>query len=179
MLRVMRLLAMLALGSAAVAGAEQPPAELPDPTGEVVLTVLGPLGVTNVDETAQFDIEMLRALPQAELVTGTPWTARPQEFRGVPLLDLLQRLGVTSGTVVVHAINDFIGTVPLDDPRNAKALVAYEIDGTEIPIRGKGPLWLIYPFDSDTRLQTEVIYARSVWQLYRIELIPAEPEVIQ
>ena len=35
-------------------------------------------------------------------------------------------------------------------------------------VREKGPLWVIYPFDSDPEYQTEVIYSRSIWQLDRI-----------
>ena len=38
-------------------------------------------------------------------------------------------------------------------------------------LRDKGPLWLVYPYDADTAYQSEVIYARSVWQLDRIEVL--------
>jgi hypothetical protein len=36
-------------------------------------------------------------------------------------------------------------------------------------MRNKGPLWLVYPYDSNVALQTEAVYARSIWQLVRIE----------
>ncbi|MFC6670829.1 hypothetical protein [Marinobacterium aestuariivivens] len=35
-------------------------------------------------------------------------------------------------------------------------------------IRDKGPLFLVYPFDSDPALRTEVIQNRSVWQIKHI-----------
>lgn len=38
-------------------------------------------------------------------------------------------------------------------------------------VRDKGPLWVIYPYDSDPALQSEVTYARSIWQLVRIEAV--------
>jgi hypothetical protein len=37
-------------------------------------------------------------------------------------------------------------------------------------LREKGPLWIIYPFDSSPEYQTELIYSRSIWQLNRIEV---------
>ncbi|WP_296762669.1 hypothetical protein [Sediminimonas sp.] len=37
-------------------------------------------------------------------------------------------------------------------------------------LRDKGPVWLLYPFDSAPRFRTELHYARSVWQLDRIEI---------
>ncbi|MEC8574513.1 MAG: oxidoreductase, partial [Pseudomonadota bacterium] len=35
-------------------------------------------------------------------------------------------------------------------------------------LRDKGPLWIVYPFDSDPAYQTEAIYSRSIWQLEEI-----------
>ena len=38
-------------------------------------------------------------------------------------------------------------------------------------IRDKGPLWVVYPYDSSADYRTEVIYSRSIWQLDRIEVV--------
>jgi hypothetical protein len=37
-------------------------------------------------------------------------------------------------------------------------------------VRDKGPLWVIYPYDSDD-YRSEVIYSRSIWQLDRLEVV--------
>ena len=37
-------------------------------------------------------------------------------------------------------------------------------------VREKGPLWIVYPYDSNIAFQTETIYARSIWQLDRISI---------
>lgn len=55
---------------------------LPKPTGRVILTVSGKIGVHNDGETAKFDREMLEALGQASFVTSTPWYNYPHEVRG-------------------------------------------------------------------------------------------------
>jgi hypothetical protein len=39
-----------------------------------------------------------------------------------------------------------------------------------MPIRDKGPLFIVYPFDSDPRLQTEQYYGRAVWQLKELNV---------
>jgi len=38
-------------------------------------------------------------------------------------------------------------------------------------LREKGPLWVIYPYDSDAKFRTEVIYSRSIWQLDRLAIV--------
>ena len=52
-----------------------------------------------------------------------------------------------------------------------EAILAIEANGKPLSVRDKGPIWLLYPFDSDARYQTEVIYARSIWQIERMEVI--------
>jgi len=41
-----------------------------------------------------------------------------------------------------------------------------------MPVREKGPLWIIYPFDATNAYRTESHYARSIWQLERIDVRP-------
>jgi len=36
--------------------------------------------------------------------------------------------------------------------------------------REKGPVWLVYNYDSDPAFRTETVYSRSVWQLDRITI---------
>jgi hypothetical protein len=50
------------------------------------------------------------------------------------------------------------------------ALIAYAMDGKEMSVRYKGPLWIVYPYDSNANYRTEITYARSVWQLDRIDV---------
>ncbi len=37
-------------------------------------------------------------------------------------------------------------------------------------VRDKGPLFVIYPYDSNTELQSELYFGRSAWQLRTIEV---------
>ena len=87
-------------------GALAEPAPLPVPQGPVILRVSGQIGVTNADETAEFDLEMLQQLGPETLRSSTPWTEGEQVFRGVPLHRLTERLGITAGLLLAKAIND-------------------------------------------------------------------------
>ena len=48
------------------------------------------------------------------------------------------------------------------------ALLAFERNGKPMSVREKGPLWIVYPYDSDAKFQSEVYYSRSIWQLDRL-----------
>lgn len=155
----------LALAAPSFAG------DLAAPTGDVLLTVSGNIGTTNVDATAQFDLEMLRSVGSDTIQTTTIWTEGDQQFVGVYLKAILDTLGVTEGTVRASAINDYSIEIPVADVTADAPMIAYENNGSPMSIRDKGPLWIVYPYDSAPEYQTEVIYSRSIWQLDRLEIL--------
>jgi len=44
------------------------------------------------------------------------------------------------------------------------------MDGEPIGRREKGPYWLVFPYDSEAKYQSEDVYSQSIWQLVSIEL---------
>ncbi|QDC10758.1 oxidoreductase [Oceanicola sp. D3] len=145
---------------------------LPAPEGEVILTVSGALATTNTEEgTAQFDLAMLEALGATTIETTTIWTEGTKTFEGVPLSLLVERLGIEGETLRATAINDYSVEIPLTDAIEGGPIVAYRMDNDEMSVRDKGPLWIVYPYDSSDDYRTEVIYSRSIWQLDRIEAV--------
>lgn len=44
------------------------------------------------------------------------------------------------------------------------------IDDKPIPVRDKGPLFIVYPFDSAAELRSSTYYERSIWQLKAVEI---------
>ena len=145
--------------------------EVATPTGEVVLTISGNIAPTGPDETVQFDMEMLQALPSRSFETSTIWTEGETSFVGVPLSVLLEQVAAEGATIRATAINDYAVEIPMVSISAQDPIVAYEMDGAAMPRRQKGPLWIVYPYDSDTKYQTEVIYSRSIWQLDRLEIV--------
>lgn len=147
-------------------------APLPAPTDEVMLTVTGAIGVTNAGDTAEFDLAMLEEIGVAGFATSTTWTQGVNQFDGVSLKALLDRLGVTSGMLKMYAINDYVVEVPVSDAVEGGPILAYAQNGERMSVRDKGPLWLLYPYDANPDYRTEVVYSRSIWQLVKIEVVP-------
>lgn len=135
------------------------------PTGVEILEVNGSIANFNADGKAIFDLEMLDALPQRVTRATTPWYTGEHEFSGVVISDLLTYLGAEGDTVTFTALNDYASDIPMDDLKNWPVILATRIDGKELSVREKGPLFVIYPFDMDTTLYNEVIFGRSVWQV--------------
>lgn len=112
----------------------------------------------------------LEALGQTSFETETIWTTGTQTFSGVSLLALTTHLGVSEGVLQARAINDYMVEVPVSDAVEGGPIIAYERNGAEMSVRSKGPLWLVYPYDSNPAYKTEAVYSRSIWQLDRIDV---------
>jgi hypothetical protein len=140
------------------------------PTGPVLLTVSGRVRMPNQGAVAQFDMAMLERLPQHSFVTSTPWYSQPRRFTGPLLRDVLAACGAQGSNVRAIALNDYRVDLPFDDAQHFDVLLARLLDGQPMAVRDKGPLFIIYPFDSSAELRTTVYYSRSAWQLKSLEV---------
>ncbi|MDH5798723.1 MAG: oxidoreductase [Paracoccaceae bacterium] len=138
------------------------------PTGPVLLTVSGEISVVNQPDTALFDLAMLQSLPSRTITTTTIWTDGIQVFEGFPLQALVEKLGIEGGILRMVAKNDYAIEFPVHEIEPEAPVIAYFRNGSEMSVRDKGPLWLVYPYDSSLDYQTEVVFNRSIWQLDRI-----------
>lgn len=130
------------------------------------------LDVVRSDGSAeQFTIQDLDALRQVTFTTATIWTDGEILFSGVPLSSLMEAVGAKGTTLRLTALNDYGIDMPVADLEEDAPIVATRIDGRTIPVREKGPFWVVYPFDSSPEYRTEVIYSRSVWQLSRLAVL--------
>jgi hypothetical protein len=141
---------------------------LPTPTDRVILTVSGRISVTNADAAARFDRPMLEALGTYGFTTRTPWYDGPMRFEGVRMATLLQAVGATGDTIVATALNDYETRIPISDFTTLPVVLALKRNGHYMEVADKGPLFIVYNFDSDTNLQTRQYYGRCVWQLARM-----------
>ena len=117
------------------------------------------------EHVAAYGIEDLKAMPTTVVRTQTIWTDGVQEFTGVLLADLLNQLGISGGMLDAVAINDYLVEIPVSDAIEGGPIIAYMRNGALMSVRDKGPLWVIYPYDSNLDYQRAEIYARSIWQL--------------
>jgi hypothetical protein len=149
-----------------LAHAQTPPA----PQGRVILTISGKIGATNQGNKMVMDMAMLEALPQHSFTTRTPWYDKPVKFTGPLLADVLAAAKASGTTVSAVAINDYAIKIPADDARKFKVVVARLMDDKPMPVRDKGPLFVVYPFDSSADLRTSTYYERSIWQLKALDI---------
>lgn len=143
---------------------------LASPEGEVVLTVTGHIGRTNADGAARFDRAMLEAMPRTEFATSTVWTDGVSTYSGVLLRDLLDMLAADGTRIVASAIDGYQVVIPIAELKDDGPILAFLRDGRPMPVRDRGPLWVIYPYDDNPAFRNETTYARSIWQLTLIEV---------
>ncbi|MGR3713390.1 MAG: oxidoreductase [Shimia sp.] len=141
---------------------------------DVVLTVSGLTETDTQTATREFDLEMLKSLPAQTVETSTIWTDGPQTFVGVPLVDITTALDISGGMLKAYAINDYAVEIPVSDAIQGGPILAYSLNGKDMSIRDKGPLWIVYPYDANSRYKSETYYSRSIWQLDRLEVITSQ-----
>lgn len=134
--------------------------------GVVLLTVTDASGARHA-----FDLTTLDAMPQISFTTTTLWTDGPITFSGPPLRAVLQEAGITSGPVELMALNDYAVTLVVEELGPQHPIIATRKDGATFGVRDNGPLWLVYPFDTNRAFQDETIFAASVWQLIAVAAI--------
>lgn len=161
---LLRAAAALALARAGTAAA------LDKPAGPVVLSITGRVRNPNDGAAAHFDMPMLERMAQTSFTTRTPWYAKPRRFTGPLLRDVLAAAGAQGTLLRAVALNDYWVEIPAEDPARHDMIVARLMDDQPMPVRDKGPLFVIYPFDAQPELRNPVYYSRSAWQLRTIDV---------
>ncbi len=139
--------------------------------GEPILTITGHISETNAGKSATFDLAMLEKLAGRQATMETPWTNGKTEFSGPYLRAVLAAAGASGKKLVVKALNDYASDVPFEDAQKLDTILAVRMNGEEMSVREKGPVFLIYPFDKDKSLYNEKYFSRSVWQIKEIEVV--------
>lgn len=143
---------------------------LASPSGSVVLEVTGKIANTNNGDKADFDMSMLGQLAGGTTVTSSPWYDGAKTFAGPLGWALLKAVGANGTTLKVTALNDYVTEIPVSDFHDYAVVLATTVDGEPMSVRDKGPIFIIYPFDSQPALNNETYYGRSAWQVKSIEV---------
>jgi DMSO/TMAO reductase YedYZ molybdopterin-dependent catalytic subunit len=129
----------------------------------------------HVDNSLSLSLDEILALPQVELVAvnqcsgnsrgyfqprvaGGQWSngaMRNARWTGVRLRDVLDRAGVKAGAVqvrfngldepVVDGAPDFMKSLDIDHARDGKVMIAYAMNGQQLPLLNGFPLRLVVP----------------------------------
>jgi len=141
---------------------------LPPPTGRPILEVSGAIGRTNAPGKAVFDLASIEALGLRELTTRTPWTEGEQRFSGIDPRALLAAVEARGKELEATALDGYRVVVPIADLERFPMLLATRRDGRPMPVRERGPLWLVYPWSTHPETAEQPYRGRAIWQLRTI-----------
>jgi len=161
--KIMRV--MVTCGAVAFLATSMPAAALEPAKGKVILTISGNVAEKNTPTAAAFDLAMLEKLPQQTFTTMTPWDKQPIKFKGPLLRDVLAAAKATGTTIKAAALNDYQTSIPLEDAQKFDVILAHKMNDQDIPVKTKGPLFVVYPYDTKAELRSTTYYERSAWQL--------------
>lgn len=63
------------------------------------------------------------------------------------------------------AVDEYRAQIPFSDCLQFDMILAHQVDGQALTPKNKGPLFVVYPYDSKPELQSIRYYERSIWQL--------------
>lgn len=139
-------------------------------SGKPILIVSGKIANKKNGEHFAFDMALLETLPQHSLRTRTPWYTEAREYTGPLLRDVLELAGAQGNILIAQALNDYKVSIPVSDAMNHQVIIARLMDGRPMPVRDKGPLFIMYPFDEKSELRSQTYYGRAAWQLREIHV---------
>jgi hypothetical protein len=127
-------------------------------------------GLANGPLVASLQIEFFKKLPQHSFITQTPWYKKPVQFTGPLLRDVLAAVKVQGRVIHAVALDDYQVSFPFSDAAQFDVILAHTMDGETLTAKTKGPLFVVYPYDSKPELQAVRFYERSIWQLKALRL---------
>lgn len=120
------------------------------------------------DQSRTLSLAQVEAIGAVELRTSTPWQKGIQSFTGVPMDKLIEAIGAQGKTLKVAALNNYQTEIPVSDFANHRAVLAFKRNGQYMPVRDKGPFFIVFDYDGDPDVQNEAFFAKSAWQVASI-----------
>ncbi len=152
------------------AGSIQPGDILPPPAGTVLLTLTGKIGVTNVADRLEFDMETLEQIGLVEYTVDDPHLVKTVTYRGVLLEQLLAVAQVPPDATMLWAtaVDDYQTLIPLS-VLQWPVMVATMRDGERMSLATKGPLQIAFPYNT-FEIDPIVHDPMWVWHLAALEV---------
>lgn len=131
------------------------------------------LSVVSAEQTVEFRLSDLDALPQHTIATQTPWTEREQ-FSGPLVRDVMVKalardVQVGEGPLTAYALNHYTVKLRRDMLAEYPVILATRMNGKTMRIRNKGPIWIVFPLDQHPQLDNTEVHSQMVWQLNKLE----------
>ena len=136
-----------------------------------VLTISWADGRAAPVKLALKDLEKLERKDYLTLLPPSLSVPGRHDWLGIPLRAVLEAANAKSFTTMrIAALDGYQVNLPATDVARFDPILAYQKDGQYIGILDKGPLFLIYPFESHRELQSMQYINRAIWQVNAIVL---------
>lgn len=113
-------------------------------------------------------LQDLMQFPQASFETSTIWKSDRHLFSGPTLSSVLDAFGAGKGDLALTGLDSYRVTLRRAMVTASAPIFAITLDDQLINRRGKGPFWMMFPFDSRGGFQATEYFAASVWHLAQI-----------
>ena len=80
----------------------------------------------------------------------------------------MELVGAKGTVLSVTALNDYTTEIPIEDFTKYNVILAIKMNGQYMRVRDKGPLFIVYPYESNKELDNQVYYSRSAWQISKM-----------
>jgi hypothetical protein len=129
------------------------------------------LTVEDHNRVYSYSLAQISQMQDSKIVTATPWTKGKTSFQGIAIATLLKSLHVKNYTKLkISALNQYWSMIPRTDIEKYNPILAIKQNGKYMPIRNKGPIWVIYPLSESDELHNKALHSRMVWQVSKIEI---------
>lgn len=137
----------------------------------IVLTVSWADSRTTPVKFALKDLEKLERKDYLTAIPPSLGVSGRHDWQGIPVSAVLEAAKAQHySRLRVTALDGYEVYIPVSDLTSFNPILAYRKDSQYIGILDKGPLFLIYPFDSSPKLQTMEYINRTIWQVSAIVL---------
>lgn len=152
------------------AGSIQPGDSIPPPAGTVLLILTGKIGVTNIEDRLEFDMETLERVGLVEYTVDDPHLVKTVTYQGVLLEQLLAvaQMSPDATELRATAVDDYQTIIPLR-VMQWPVIVATRRDGERMPLTAKGPLQIAFPYNT-FEIDPIVHDPMWVWHLAALEV---------
>ena len=145
---------------------------MPEPSGEVILTIKGDIAQTNVGDELQFDLDMIESVGVVEYSLGDPFEERQVTYRGVLMRDMLAAAGIAAKakTLKITALNDYAIEIPVAEFDEYPIMMALQADGEYRQPDYRGPSMLVYPLHAYDNFDMNRVQDNWIWQIKTFEI---------
>lgn len=139
---------------------------------QTILEIVRPDGTVQpvTDEDFKAIGETTLTTPLFSQPDSTETTPAVRTAKGPLLRDVLKHFQVSGAVAQAVGLDAYQIDIPVEDAMRYDVILATELDGKQLSVRDRGPIWVLYPLKDHPELNTPVYESRSIWQLKKLQL---------